>query len=164
MRIITVFFVLSMVFLGCREKEDNAALEVAPQNVLFTFQGMPKLVPLRGKAKEIASNWKPYLEYKQSLDLMFNATTNEDLKLAIDDLLENEAMIREESFPEAYDHMKIKSRLKVERTFLLKIKAGLENNKDVVEGMKQLLQSHNALQRQLNLMVNNPIDLDSIIP
>lgn len=155
-------FILILIFLGCKKEAKNSSDEIMETKVLFTFQGLPNVVTLNTNAKEIASDWVEYQEFRHSLDVLFNSTTNEDLELAIENLIENEKKLTKGSFPSEFDHNKIKSRIKVNRTFLLKIQADLQNRKDASTSIRQMIDAHNALQGQLNLMVNNPINLDSI--
>jgi len=94
---------------------------------------------------------------------MYRAVNKEDLILAIDDLLAKEAVLRKSSYPEQFKKPQITSRQKVLRTFLLKIKGGLDESTPVNDAIKQMVISRNAFRNQFNVIVNNKLDADLIL-
>ncbi|NKI30887.1 hypothetical protein [Croceivirga thetidis] len=163
MRCFLCTLVLILAVGGCRKAPETADNGDSAEISLFTFQGTPNVLKLEGEAISISSNWKEFAQLERGFDVMFQATTKEDLILAINDLLDSEKVLREGEYPEKFDTAKIKSRQKVFRTFLLKIKAGLANNLDVTEGLKQMLSAYNALRNQMNSIVNNTLDTELIL-
>ena len=144
-----------------KNKRKITEVKVSQQS-LFTFQGLPKVTTLNTNASAIAKQWTAYQNYISSFDVMFNASTNEDLVLAIDNLLVAQDSLAKKDFPPDFNLTNVKSRLKVSKNFILKIKGDLENRKDASASIKQLIVAHNAMQNQLNLVVSNPVNLDSI--
>lgn len=163
MRQFFVLWIVCWLFLGCGDTQSDAVDEKAKQERLFTFQGTPSIVKVSGDAISIANGWKEFSQLERGFDVMFQSTSNEDLILAIDDLLEQEKGLREGEYPEKFDSMKIKSRQKVFRTFLLKIKAGLGNNRDVTKGLNEMLIAYNALRSQMNTIANNQLNTELIL-
>lgn len=162
MRKLLLATLLLLLFQACKQDNEASTQGQVENGLLFTFQGMPRTVALNGKAKELTAEWKEFKELQRGIDVMYNSVSNADLTLAINDLLEKEKKLGEAEIPEVYDHNKVKSRLKVLRTFILKTEAQLASNRDATSAIKEMLEANNALRNQLNLMVNNPVNLDSI--
>ena len=151
-----------MVFFGCKkdvkpEVVDNAIPE------FVTFKNTLKTQEFNTKARAILDSWLEFKELQNSFNLMYRAENNEDLVLVIDDLLEKEKALRESEYPEEFDKTQIKSRQKVLRTFLLKIKASLAEKTDIEKPIKQMLLARNAFRNQFNIIVNNELDTKLIL-
>ena len=157
------FIVISVLLLSCGNSQTEEIDDTLKQESLFTFQGTPTLIKFSGEAVSLAEGWKEFAQLERGFDIMFQSSSNEDLVLAIDDLLEQENTLGEGEYPEKFDSMKIKSRQKVFRTFLLKIKAGLANNRDVTEALNQMLVAYNALRSQMNTIANNQLNTEIIL-
>ncbi|MDT0605921.1 hypothetical protein [Croceitalea rosinachiae] len=160
-KLLVVVIFLTMV-LGCKKeaKETNGDEN---ELVFFSFQNMPRTQEVNAEAEEILNNWKEFQALQSSFNVMNKASNNEDLALAIDDLLEKEKSLREGDYPEAFDKPQIKSRQRVLRTYLLKIKSSIADRTDVNEPMKQMLEANNAWRAQFNVLVNNKLDLKLIL-
>ena len=163
MRRILVLMMGIALFFGCGDGEPQTEDQTLDQGRLFTFQGTPNVINLKANAITLIKNWKEFSELERGFDVMFQATANEDLVLAIDDLLEREKVLGESEYPEEFNTMKIRSRQKVLRTFMLKVKAGLAYNRDVTEGLKQMLTAYNALREQMNTITNNQFNTEFIL-
>lgn len=162
MRVLLTMTFFSLIILSCGKTIEKADKETVRKK-LYTFQGTPNLVKIKGDAREITLNWKEFTQFERAFDVMFQSSSNEDLELAINDLLDQEKIVRKSEYPTAFNSMKIKSRQKVLRTFLLKVKAGLIYNREVTEYLKQMLVSYNALRSQMNSIVNNELDTELIL-
>lgn len=163
MRRILVLMTGITLFFGCGDGEPQTKDQTFDQGRLFTFQGTPSIVKLKSNAIILTNDWKEFSELELGFDVMYQATANEDLVLAIDDLLEREKMLGDSEYPEEFNTMKIRSRQKVLRTFMLKVKADLAYNRDVTEGLKQMLTAYNALREQMNTITNNPFSAEFIL-
>jgi len=160
---LAIYGLVFLMFSACSRGSKQEADAATAQERLFTFQGTPQVVKIKGEALQQVKEWKEFAQLERSFDVMFQASTNEDLVLAIDGILESEGLVNGANAPELYKTMKIKSRQKVMRTFLLKTKAGLANNRDVTEGVKEMLVAYNALRNQLNSIANNQLDTKLIL-
>lgn len=157
--IIIFFFGIA---LGCK-KEGKQDLTDENTKVFFTFQDMPKSQEIDNEAKEILKDWKEFQELKSSFEVLYRASNNEDLALAIDDLLEKEKTLREGDYPEVFDRPQVKSRQQVLRTYLLKAQASITDQTDVNEPMKEFLLANNAWRNQFSLLVKNKLDVKLIL-
>ncbi|WP_350292494.1 hypothetical protein [uncultured Croceitalea sp.] len=157
-----IYFVLATVIFGCKK-------EVKPEVVddlaakFVSFQNTPKTQTINPEANGILSAWPEFQEFQNSFNLMYRAENNEDLVLAIDDLLEKEKGLRESKYPGEFDKTQIKSRQKVLRTFLLKVKAGLAEKTELEEPLKQMLVARNAFRNQFNTIISNKLDTKLIL-
>lgn len=157
--IIIFFFGIA---LGCK-KEGKQDLTDENAKVFFTFQDMPKSQEINNEAKEILKDWKEFQELKSSFEVLYRASNNEDLALAIDDLLEKEKTLREGDYPEVFDRPQVKSRQQVLRTYLLKVQASIIDQTDVNQPMKEFLLANNAWRNQFSLLVKNKLDVKLIL-
>jgi len=157
--IIIFFFGIA---LGCK-KEGKQDLTDENAKVFFTFQDMPKSQEINNEAKEILKDWKEFQELKSSFEVLYRASNNEDLALAIDDLLEKEKTLREGDYPEVFDRPQVKSRQQVLRTYLLKVQASITDQTDVNQPMKEFLLANNAWRNQFSLLVKNKLDVKLIL-
>ena len=151
-----------LVFFACKKKEPQA-VETESDTVSFSFQQMPKMADVNPEVSEILEEWEAFQALTESFQVLFKASNNEDLALAIDDLLEKEKLLRESEYPKAFETSEVMSRQKVFRTFLLKIQASLADRTDVFEPMKQMLLAYNAMRNQFNIITNNKLDIDLIL-
>ena len=124
---------------------------------------MPKRLEFNDEVTGIIREWKEFQVLKSSFDVMYKASNNEDLALAIDDSLDKEQALREGEYPAPFDKPQIKSRQRVLLTYLLKTKACIADRTDVNEPMKQLLTANNAWRKQFNVIVNNKLDANLIL-
>ena len=162
MQKLLIYFVLIGIFLGCK-KEVKPDTVVNSTTQFVSFQNTPKTLAFNAEASKILSSWPEFQALQNSFEVMYRAENNEDLILAIDDILEKEKGLRESIYPEAFNKEQVKSRQKVVRTFLLKIKASLAESTDVNEPIKQMLTARNAFRNQFNRIISNKLDTKLIL-
>lgn len=158
-------FVLSIAFVlifGCKKKVEEE-LDATNELVFFSFQDMPKKQVVNAEANEILMNWKEFQDLEISFEVLYRASNNEDLALAVEDLLEKETALRAGEYPGTFDKPQIKSRQRVFRTYLLKLQASIQDRTDVNEPMKQLLTANNAWRNQFNVIISNQLDTKLIL-
>ncbi|MBT8238093.1 MAG: hypothetical protein HKP24_09490 [Croceitalea sp.] len=153
---------LSLLIFGCKNQGETLVTDDT-ESVFFSFHTMPKKQSLNTKANEALANWVEFKALESSFNVMLKAQNNEDLVLAINDLLEKEVALSKSTYPKIYDVAQIKSRQRVLRTFLLKVKASLQERTDVEVPMKQMLEANNALRKQFNVIVNNDLNTKLIL-
>lgn len=160
-------FIILLTFLflgvGCGNNTNEEAVQETKSTVLFTFQGTPTIIILGASAKDMSRQWTAFKSLETSFDIMFQSATNEDLLLAVKDLLQKTKDLEVSKFPNEFDNQKIKSRITILRTFLLKVEAGLEGNRDVSEGIQQMVVAYNNVRGQMNIIANNPLDTQLIL-
>ena len=162
MQKLLIYFVLIGVVFGCKkevkpEVVDNSATQ------FVSFQNTPDTQKINLQAEGVLSAWPEFQALQNSFEVMYRAENNEDLVLAIDDLIEKEKGLRESTYPETFNKEQIKSRQKVLRTFLLKVKASLAESTDINEPIKQMLIARNAFRNQFNRIVSNKLDTKLIL-
>jgi len=162
MQKLLLFTAFVALVIGC--KDQGKSQEVAEgKTVFFSFQDMPEAQTINSKAGGILADWQEFQDFESSFQVLYRAKNNEDLALAIDDLLNKEKAMVEGEYPETFDNAQIKSRQRVVRTFLLKVKASIIEQTDVNEPMAKMLLANNALRAQFNVMVNSKLDINLIL-
>ncbi len=157
-----IALLIVLISTGCkRQPGEEVMLQEEEQD--FSFRNMPKTPEINSAAGEILKDWKEYQDLENSFSVLRRASNTEDLKLAIDDLIEKEVAMAQGEYPAPFDQLQIRSRQRVLRTFLLKIKGNLAENRDVEEPMKQMLEGYNALKNQFNRITSNTLDKKLIL-
>ena len=95
--------------------------------------------------------------------MLYKATNNEDLALAIDDLIEKEKKLEAGQYPELFDSFQVKSRQMVMRTFLYKAKTSIMENQPTTEPTIKVLEAYNSIRKQLNVIMNSQLDKKLIL-
>ncbi|WP_421804667.1 hypothetical protein [Flagellimonas sp.] len=152
-----------LVSLGACKKSEKAAPEVDTTALEFNYQKMPDKATINAEASAIVEQWQEFKNLNASVDVLYKATNNEDLALAIDDLIEKEKKLAEGTYPEPFDSFQLKSRQMVMRTFLYKTKASILDNQPTTESTVKVLEAYNAMRRQLNLIMNSQLDKKLIL-
>jgi len=150
-------FALLLVLQACNSKEKTA---VAPVTVSedFDLSQLPKKTNINSNAMLLLKDWEAYTSFEKSIDAVYAAENREDLLLTMDDIIEKQKELEAAVYPKEFDIPQIKSRQRVVKTYVLKIKAGLEDRVDVTPAMIEMLQSFNAFRKQFNVTVNSSID------
>ncbi|RDY60086.1 hypothetical protein [Flagellimonas nanhaiensis] len=151
-----------LVLFGCKKKQD-ANEDAEDGKLVFEYQKMPDKTSLNPEATVIVENWKDFQKFNESIDVLYRATNNEDLILAIDDLIEKEKLLEEGTYPEMFNSLQIKSRQRVLKTYLYKVKSSILENQETTEPTVEMLEAYNALRSQLNSMVNSQLDKKLIL-
>ena len=150
------------VFLGCKDK--NAATQDSTfEEHVFNYQKMPQRTDLNVKATELAENWPEFRAFNASFDVLYKARNNEDLALAMDDLIDKIGLLEKSEYPEMFDAFEIRSRLRVVKTYLFKAKSHVLNNSETTEPTIEMIRAYNATRAQLNVIVNSQLDKTLIL-
>lgn len=156
-------FVLLLVFFGSCDRKNNEGQEGTVDEAAFDYQKMPQRQEINAEASDVLDQWEEFGNLSRSFGILYQAKNHEDLKLAIDDLLEKEKLLSESKYPVVFDKLQIKSRQRVLKTFLLKAKADAEENRNATTSVVQLLEAYNAFRNQFNVIINNTLELDLIL-
>ena len=157
MQKLMIYFMLIVLVLACKKGVENNE-STSSKKEYVSFKNTPETESINEEATESLASWEEFNALQKSFDIMYRADNNEDLVLAINDLLEKEKVLRNSTYPEGFDKPQVKSRQKVLRTFLLKVRANLSDNMPVDESLQQLLTARNAFRNQFNTIVNNKLD------
>ncbi len=155
-------FLILVIIAGCKEKQSEVE-ETSQEPASFSIQDFPKIIDMETEVQSLVGSWPELMALESSFTVLKRATTIEDVKLAIDDLSEKEKALALGDYPETFDKLQIKSRQRVFRTFLLKVKANLVDNRDINESMEQMINSYNAFKNQFNVLNNSTLDVKLIL-
>lgn len=124
---------------------------------------MPKRIAVNSKAAAILSAWPEFNTLESSFDALYKAENREDLILIMEDFVENQKILEASEYPADFDKPQIKSRQKVLKTNILKVKAALEYRTEVSGSISEMIEAYNALRQQFNVTVNNTLDTKLIL-
>ena len=157
------FWVAVLVFIsGCRKAPSEVA-ETTQEPDAFSIQDYPKPVETTPEVLAMVSSWPEFMAMENSFDVLKRASNTEDLKLAIDDLIEKEKALATGDYPETFNQLQVKSRQRLLRTFLYKVKGNLMDNRDINEGMEELINAYNVFKNQFNVISGNTLDAKLIL-
>ncbi|PWL39598.1 hypothetical protein DKG77_01830 [Flagellimonas aquimarina] len=148
--------------MGCKKNGDSP-LDIGNDELVFNYQKMPKKLTINPKATVIVEEWVEFKNLSSSFDVLYKARNNEDLILAIDDLIEKEKLLEKGKYPEVFDKFQIKSRQRVLKTYMLKVKADVLDNRDATQTTIEMLETYNAFRKQFNVLVNSQLDTKLIL-
>ncbi len=149
--------------LGACKKTEKAIAEVENHELEFNYRKMPEKVSINPDATAIVEKWQQFKDLNASIDVLYKATNNEDLSLAIDDLIEKEKKMADGEYPKLFDTFQVKSRQRVLRTFLYQTKASILENQPTTEPTVKVLDAYNAMRKQLNVIMNSQLDKKLIL-
>lgn len=157
MRKIYFFAALLALVFGCRYSADNA-LESNVDADRFSVDSLPEMAVITSGGRELIAGWEEFSTMEQSLDGLYRTGNREELRLLLEELIEEQKAIEASEYPPDLDNAQVKSRLKVFKTYLLKAKANLEYRTDPMEAVREMLDAYNALCREFTILSNNSLD------
>jgi hypothetical protein len=157
MKKLWVFILLPLLIFSCKQKQDTGLLE-ENSSMEFSAGELPQRKKVNSKSAKILNGWVEYNAFEDSFDAVYNATNREDLILTIDDLLEKHKKWYSSAYPVQFDKAQIRSRQKVLRTYLLKVKSSLDYRTDFQEATIEMIDAYNALRNQFDVIVNSTLD------
>jgi hypothetical protein len=159
-------FGLFFLLLSCGQNETSASGDPQSETIQESssaYWSRPRKLPLSEEAGRIANGWGSFMEFERSYDLLTRANSEEEMKLAVNDLLEKEEKLAKEGYPEAFDRTSVRSRQKVVKTMLLKLKWELRNRDSITRTVDELSGSYNAMRAQMNQILRNKLDTLQLI-
>ncbi|MDC6366185.1 MULTISPECIES: hypothetical protein [Flavobacteriaceae] len=162
MRKLLCVIVVFSALLSCKKKQEVVEDPMGDE-LVFNYQKIPDRIKLNAEAAEIVESWDEFKKFNESVDVLYRATNNEDLILAIDDLVEKEKDWERGVYPDAFNSLQVKSRQRVLKTYLFKVKSHLLEKQETTQSTVQMLEAYNALREQLNVMVNSQLDTKLIL-
>ena len=157
MRKIYLFAALILFLCGCRNGSENDA-EADTAAEMFAVDSLPEKATISAGGRQLMGNWEAFATLEQSVDALYRVGNREELRLLLEELVEELKAVEESEYPPALDNAQVKSRLKVFKTYLLKAKANLEYRTDPLEAVAEMLDAYNALCREFTILSNNTID------
>ena len=154
--------IILLLVLGCKEKQ-APTIESQTDLQAFNYQKLPEKLEVSPEAVVVLDEWPEFMALNASIDVLYKSTNNEDLSLALDDLLTKEKELSESSYPELFDSFQVKSRQRVFRTLLLKVKANILNKSDTTTPTIELLEAYNIIRQQFNSIISSQLDTKLIL-
>ncbi len=148
-------------FTSCQEKKadllhsDTSAYDISTEK-------WPKKLDVNAKALDILKDWAEYTAFETSFDALYNVSNRDDLMLTIEDLIEKQNTLATSEYPEAFDKPQVKSREKVFKTYMLKVKGDIFYRIDPQDSVVEMIKAYNAFRNQFNVVVNHTLDTDLI--
>ena len=162
MRKLLYLLVIVLSLSACRDSGDGTE-ETQEEERFFNYQKMPKKLAINSVATPIMDEWAEFQELSSKYELLYKAKNEEDLQKAIADHIQKEKLLAKGTYPELFDKLQIKSRQRVLKTYMIKVKAAILSKNDTAEPTKEMIESYNALRHQFNIIVNNPLDKKLIL-
>ncbi|MEN1785409.1 MAG: hypothetical protein AAGF77_09745 [Bacteroidota bacterium] len=156
------FIVVITLIIGCgKGKSEQATMATA--EAALSFKNIPNALAFNSAVDSVMATWSEYQAMDESFAVLRRASNPEDAILALDDLIEKERAVANAAYPEAFDQIQVKSRQRVIRTFLLKIRNNLEDRRPIDSVMIQLADAHNALRNQFNIIMIDTLDIKKLL-
>jgi hypothetical protein len=154
--------VVLLLFFSCK---GDRAKDVVQDTSAFDIstEKWPKKSKVNTKASMVLKNWPEFNALETSFDALYTVAYTEDLSLVLEDLIEKQKLLADSEYPEEFDKAQIRSRQKVFQTFILKTKNDLEYRIDVQQSVLEMINAHNALLNQFNVIVNNTLDIKTLL-
>ena len=149
--------VLFLILVSCKEKVQEANSEDAVIQELPT-EKWPRKLSVDPKASTILREWPEYNAMDISFDAIYNISNKEDLSLTIENIIEEQKLLEDSEYPIEFDNPQIKSRQKVFKTYVLKVKGDLIYRLNPQESVLEMINAYNTLRKQFNVIVNNTFD------
>lgn len=162
MRKFLVLGVTLMLLFSCRNKEDIAPIDQTDK-LEFDVQKLPKKSILNNGTRAVLEPWLEFNELDVAFDALYSVENYEELILLIDEFIEKQNALAASTYPEIFDKPQVKSRQKVFKTYILKVKATLEYRKDPMEASIEMVNAYNGMRNQLNVLVNSNLDTKMIL-
>lgn len=153
--------VLSLVF-SCKETSKEVAGQDASRFEINT-EKWPRKTVLDPKVEAIIREWPEFLAMDGSFDALYNVANKEDLRLTIDNIIEEQKLLEKSTYPEEFDIPQIKSRQKVFKTYALKVKGDIFYYLEPEASVNEMIESFNILRQQFNAVVSHTIDAQLIL-
>ena len=150
-----------LLFVCCREDKVKVAAEDLTYEI--STEKWPKKSNINAKVLLVLKDWPEFSAMETSFDALYTVVNREDLSLVIEDLIENQKLVESSDYPKIFDKPQIKSRQKVFKTYFLKTKGNLEYRLDPEEPVLEMINAYNALRNQFNAVVNDTLDIKSIL-
>ena len=159
---ILILGLLLFMFVSCKEKTQEVAVDDTSGYELTT-EKWPNKFSVNSKVKAILSEWPEYNAMDVSFDAIYNAANIEDLRLTLENIIEEQKLLEASEYPKEFDKPQIKSRQKVFKTYVLKVNGDLIYRLDPEASVYEMINAYNALRKQFNVMLNNTLDTKLIL-
>lgn len=153
---------LFVLVLGCRDKEvTEKVAENTPDSL--EIGNLPKLTKPNSNADKILRQWPEFNALDNAVQALPTINSRSEVNIVLDNVKEKLELLEKSEFPETFDTPRVKSRVKVMRTYMLKAGATMVYGDDPVPPLRELWEAYGNLIRQFNVIVNNNLDTKLIL-
>lgn len=154
-KLLTLLLILAL--LSCKGEETREPKESsAPQGL--QIDSLQDVTKPNAIAIEMLRKWPEFNALEQSLQAIPNVDSRSELNIVLDNVEEKIILLKDSEFPEDFDTPRVKSRIKVMRTLMLKAKADIAYRNDPAATVKELWEAYGNLNRAFNVIANNNLD------
>ncbi len=152
---------LSVVFAafllnGCGDAETQETSE--EQETQVVELALPQPVNLRPRVTTMLDGWTEYKDWATRMDELLKTEDGGEVLLLAEELLELSQALETSEFPSDADKPSIRSRIRVVRTFLLKLKEDFHYQLNYRDSQLLTAEAYNALREQFNRLDAMNID------
>jgi hypothetical protein len=148
---------LFLLLVSCKEKAQEKVLDDTADYVLTT-EKWPQKSSVNPTVNSILNEWPEYKALEVSFDAIYNAANKDDLGLTIENIIEEQKLLEDSEYPVDFDKPQIKSRQKVFKTYVLRVKGDLIYRLDPEKSVIEMINAYNFQRKQFNIVVNNRLD------
>lgn len=159
---ILIAVVVIFLSVSCKEKAKEEGDQDASRYEIAT-DTWPKKIGVDPKVNTILKEWPEFMAMDISFDAIYNAVNREDLSLTIENIIEEQKLLEDSTYPKEFDIPQIKSRQKVFKTYVLKVKGDLIYYLDPEPSVHQMIVAYNLLRKKFNGVVNQTLDAKLIL-
>ena len=159
-----LFIAVVVLFIvgSCRERVEKAVDQDASRFEIVTDE-WPKKIAVDPKVNAILREWPEFIAMDISFDAIYNAVNREDLSLTIENIIEEQKLLEDSTYPKEFDIPQIKSRQKVFKTYVLKVKGDLTYYLDPTSSVHEMIEAYNLLREKCNGVVYQTLDAKLIL-
>lgn len=153
-----VVFILFM--FGCMSCGEKKVEEVKEDNsmALVDLKKLPKKVTPTEDAILILKDWTEYNALNSAISAIYTVETKEDLVVFVEDVIEKQKLLEKSVYPIAFNRPDIKSRQKVFKTYVLKIKSNIVFDINPRDAVIEMVKAYNAFNNQFSVVVRSTLD------
>lgn len=152
-----LFFLFAVLFLiGCGDSDAPQTTEEEEAQVVEV--AIPQPVTLRPQVIQMLEGWTAYKDWADRMDALLKTEDEGEVLLLAEEILELSQALENSEFPEDADKPSVRSRIRVVRTFLLKLKEDFHYQLNYRESQLLTANAYNALREQFNRLDAMNID------
>lgn len=145
--------------VSCGSKQEKAVADTT-LGASIDYSDVPEFHTYTSEVNQVLLNWPSFEAFKNRVGAVRLVVSIPDLKLLVSELLEKEQLVFQEAYPKEFSIPAIKSRLRLLKTYLLKIQSATELKQDSKSEVLEFVEAYNQLIDQMNLIMAPKIDLN----
>jgi hypothetical protein len=157
-KVLLIIFII-LGYTSCGEQKSDAVKDDVAKD-LVDLKKLPKKVEPSTAAVEILKDWTEYNALNGTIISFYSAETEEDLTVLIDGLIEKQKLLEASNYPEQFNRPDVKSRQKVFKTYILKIKSNMLYDINPREAVIEAVEAYNAFNNQFSIVLSSKIDTE----